>query len=247
MSASDEYKNLRVWIKNQNDHYRNFVLKKKYSAMSEMKIKMLNDIGFKFKFENFLESVGPEKTKESVMAAEQAGAERARKVWTAMYNCLKTYKEEYGSCNVTVDPKDPKKNEELLRWVKRQNMQYEYLKSNKESKMKPERLKMLQDIGFHFDWDHKKVGSILNPATQVQRDGRVVGVDSKNADWERRRWEELVMDTSGLTEDRQAANPLLGVAAIPTPESQTINAPKKKNPPIMVAIIHFTTPFLSIR
>lgn len=109
---------LRPWAQTQRTHYR-FYMEGKPSLMTPERIKMLEDAGFPWKLHE--------------------GA------WQKRFEELVSYKAEHGSCIV---PDKHEKYPSLSRWVRRQRSEYKLMAQGKPSYLKPEQMKLLDDIGF---------------------------------------------------------------------------------------------------
>jgi len=72
--------------------------------------------------------------------------------WNTHFNALLKFKEENGHCLV---PHNYKDRAGLARWVKRQRYQYKLYQRGKPAFTNPERVCMLEDVG--FVWDSHKV------------------------------------------------------------------------------------------
>jgi hypothetical protein len=68
--------------------------------------------------------------------------------WLAMLDVLRRYKEEHGSCIV---PRGYTLNPQLASWVAEQRKQFKLLKDGKSSSITPERILMLDNLGFAWN------------------------------------------------------------------------------------------------
>eukprot|EP00429_Kryptoperidinium_foliaceum_P004091 CAMPEP_0176007606 /NCGR_PEP_ID=MMETSP0120_2-20121206/3319_1 /TAXON_ID=160619 /ORGANISM="Kryptoperidinium foliaceum, Strain CCMP 1326" /LENGTH=596 /DNA_ID=CAMNT_0017340371 /DNA_START=353 /DNA_END=2143 /DNA_ORIENTATION=+ len=99
-------------------------------------------------------SATSKKTKGKKKKHEDAFIQR-EKLWSFFYDQLKDYKAEYGHCDV---PKDVEGyHHGLFHWVRNQRQLYsKQLKKNASNSLTPQRKKMLDDLGFVWDNNHRK-------------------------------------------------------------------------------------------
>ncbi len=79
--------------------------------------------------------------------------------WTTNYNKLKEYKEKHGSTKV---PTKSYPDRNFSNWIATQRYEYKLLHENKKSRLSPERIKMLKDIGFVFNVFDEKWDEMFN-------------------------------------------------------------------------------------
>merc|ERR1719330_1753789 len=84
----------------------------------------------------------PMKKRTRCLRADEAGK------WNEHFRALMEFKMKHNHCIV---PHTYSEDPGLGRWVKRQRYQYKCLQQNKKSSMMPERVKMLEKIGFVWD------------------------------------------------------------------------------------------------
>ena len=154
---------------------------------------------------------------------------RPTKLWMNNFNKLKAYKEKHGFC--TIRASKTKEHEDLRKWVKKQNTQYENLKSKKDSQMTQIKITMLQNIGFRFEWDHKKVESILEAAMEVEGGG----------EWEREKWEEIGTQTAALSDDSSASLSISKAASSSSSPSKVSAAAVAKHQAAVAGVSNATT------
>jgi hypothetical protein len=96
--------------------------------------------------------VDADESKRSATASPTDDQERFRSFheekWQMRYKELIHYKRIKGDCLV---PHSYKSNPQLGRWVKRQRRQYKLLRDGAKSTMTPERIQLLEDLGFVWD------------------------------------------------------------------------------------------------
>lgn len=68
--------------------------------------------------------------------------------WLLMYDQLRKYKEEHGN---TIVPRGYGLNPRLASWVAEQRKQYKLLTDDKQSSITPERIKLLNELGFAWN------------------------------------------------------------------------------------------------
>ena len=110
----EENKSLGNWVKYIHQQFKN-------GKLSYERYAVLNDIGFVW------EVMDPNTTTAK---------------WTARYNELVAYKQQYGHCHV---PKSDKENKSLGKWVKYIRQQF------RNGKLSDERVAVLNDIGFVWE------------------------------------------------------------------------------------------------
>mmetsp|Transcript_26733 Transcript_26733/g.32420 ORF Transcript_26733/g.32420 Transcript_26733/m.32420 type:complete len:371 (+) Transcript_26733:152-1264(+) len=118
---------LGKWVEVQQNEYSKLKNKDK-SHMTQLKIELLNDIGFKWK-----------------ISKTHNGA------WEKRYNQLKEFKSQKGHCNV---PQKYEMNPSLGVWVSTQRQEYKKYCEGMASRMTESRLKELENID--FSWSTKK-------------------------------------------------------------------------------------------
>jgi hypothetical protein len=101
--------------------------------------------------------------------------------WLVMFEALKEHKEQTGSLDI--DPSDASKNA-IRQWVGEQRHQYKLFQSSstslsKKAFMTLTKIQMLTDLGFDFDKDKNKVGTISKSSQRVRKEQN------------NKRWEEM--------------------------------------------------------
>jgi len=83
-------------------------------------------------------------------SSKKAVTSRSKKdeKWMAMMEELKTYKQEHGTCIV---PRGYAPNPRLASWVAEQRKQFKLMKDGKQSSITPERILMLDNLGFAWN------------------------------------------------------------------------------------------------
>jgi hypothetical protein len=74
--------------------------------------------------------------------------------WLAAYQEIRQYKEEHGDCIV---PRGFTRNPRLAAWVVEQRKQYKLLQDGKTSSITPQRIKLLEEIGFIWKTRHHRI------------------------------------------------------------------------------------------
>ena len=125
-----ENKQLGVWVNNQRCQYR--LLKQgKTSAMTEERIRSLNELEFSWRYRDQDKHIP----------------------WEERRKQLASYKTAVGHTNV---PRSYKKNKPLAAWVNTQRCQYRLLKQDKSSRMTEERIQSLNELEFNWQLYTKK-------------------------------------------------------------------------------------------
>eukprot|EP00594_Rhizosolenia_setigera_P006682 CAMPEP_0178953086 /NCGR_PEP_ID=MMETSP0789-20121207/8218_1 /TAXON_ID=3005 /ORGANISM="Rhizosolenia setigera, Strain CCMP 1694" /LENGTH=334 /DNA_ID=CAMNT_0020634295 /DNA_START=189 /DNA_END=1193 /DNA_ORIENTATION=- len=122
-AKSPAFKQLGAWVSKQRSEYRKFKKNKK-AYISLERIQMLESIGFEW--------------------------ELPSRKWNKRFAELLKYKELYGNTNVPVRNKYYR---QLGLWVTTQRQERKKLKANKYSTITPERIQMLDSIG--FEWSRR--------------------------------------------------------------------------------------------
>jgi hypothetical protein len=125
-NAYEENPPLAQWVKRQRYQYK-LKLEGKRSTMSDERVKALEEIGFVWDSHNA--------------------------AWEERLDELLQYRENNGQCNV---PSRYAKNRQLAIWVKRQRRQYKFFCEGSPSSMTPERINILEGLGFQWDLRNKK-------------------------------------------------------------------------------------------
>lgn len=112
---------LACWVRQQRTHYR-LLAEGKPSCINPERIGSLQMLGFTW-------------TTRGTPA----------EMWAAKLEELKAYKAEHGHCVV---PQKSKTHPKLGKWVDTQRVQYKLLKEGKKSHMTPERITILDSLGF---------------------------------------------------------------------------------------------------
>jgi len=124
--AAKKYPGLGKWVIDQRYAKKLRDEGKKKSDMTDEREAALNAIGFTWK---------TNKKNPPIVA------------WRTRYESLLEYMKEHGDCNVPLNyPADPA----LGRWVVMQRTQKRYMDEGNKSYMTPERVKLLEDIGFNW-------------------------------------------------------------------------------------------------
>ena len=121
---------LAAWIWKQRRQYKLFQDGKINSLGSE-RVELLEEIGFDWSMEDV-----------------------NNRAWEDSYNKLKSYNLLFGNYHV---PQKYKDDPELGRWVKNQRDKYRLFREGKQSSMTPERIQLLEDIG--FEWSVKEASN----------------------------------------------------------------------------------------
>merc|ERR1712151_969840 len=116
------------WVKNQRDKYRIFREGKK-SPLTPDRIELLEAINFDWSM-----------------------ADVNNREWEDKFNQLKAYKESFGHTRV---PRRYNNDDGLGAWVKNQRDKHRLFREGKKSPLTPERIKLLDEIG--FEWSLKDV------------------------------------------------------------------------------------------
>jgi len=83
--------------------------------------------------------------------------------WGKQFNLLMKYKEEHGNCLV------PQTHPQLGSWVKKQREHYENLKSGKSSSLTPEKIDLLNQIGFVWRVRSKRGQGTVNRGRGIEK------------------------------------------------------------------------------
>jgi len=119
----EENKELGRWVSNQRTEYKKFKKNGKAKITKE-RIEMLNSIDFEWVAQN------------------------DESLWNRRFTELKDYKEKFGDTKVPYDFKD---NIQLGQWVSTQRYQCKIYKKNGKAFITPERIQMLNSIGFQWE------------------------------------------------------------------------------------------------
>lgn len=115
---------LSRWVKRQRYQYK-LRLSNAPSTMTDKRITLLNDAGFIW--------------------------DSHVNVWMERYRELKQFQKKYGTTSITVNKTKSKKQSNCLAaWVKHQRRQYKLLQMGEPSHMTPERVELLDKIGFQW-------------------------------------------------------------------------------------------------
>lgn len=114
---------LSRWVKRQRYQYKLRLLKQP-STMTDQRITLLNEAGFIW--------------------------DSHANVWMERYRELRNYVEKHGHTSVVQKTKSKKKHNCLAAWVKHQRRQYKLLHLGAPSHMTPERMDLLDKIGFKW-------------------------------------------------------------------------------------------------
>lgn len=125
---------LARWVKRQRYQYKLLKLGKS-ASMPIDRIKMLEDLGF-------------------VWDSHQL-------VWEKMFRELMEYKERHGDCDI---PSKYPANSVLATWATRQRSQYKLYITGKKSSITPERVAVLEDVGFTWTATSRKRKSLKRKA-----------------------------------------------------------------------------------
>lgn len=123
-TISKENPSLGHWVHDQRKQYRLYQ-EKKQTAMTSERIKLLENVGFKWALQRHT----------------------AMKSWNERFEELKKYKAEKGDCNVPIRYRD---NPSLGQWVSTQRQEYGAKVKGRRSNTTLERIKALEDIGFQW-------------------------------------------------------------------------------------------------
>ena len=115
---NEEYLVLWTWVFVQRRMY-SLRSSGRPSSMSEKRIKALESIGFVFRVHE--------------------------ETWNQRFLELKQYIRDFGDCLV---PKKFPSNPVLAKWVEMQRSQYKYLHDGRRSHLSPERIQLLEEVGF---------------------------------------------------------------------------------------------------
>lgn len=124
-----ENPSLGQWVSTQRQEY-GAKIKGRRSNTTQERIKALEEIGFQW----FLRDT-------SKMAP--------RKSWESHFQCLVSFKEKHGHCDVRVRSKQHPTGS-LGRWVEKQRHHYNTRKDGMESKITDEQIQRLEDLGFRW-------------------------------------------------------------------------------------------------
>ena len=119
-----KYHDLAKFVSMQR-HYYKLYKRGQASRISYERIKILEELGFNFNFEQGLTVL-----------------------WMNMFEELKQFYNEHGHCKV---PQVYTNNPKLGKWVKSQRTHYRLLRNGKHSSMTNARIKLLESIGFVWD------------------------------------------------------------------------------------------------
>jgi len=114
---------LANWVWKQRRNYK-LIQEGKITSLGPDRIKLLEEIGFDWSME-----------------------EVNKRAWEDNYNRLKAYNILFGNYHV---PQKYKDDPDLGRWVKNQRDKYRLYQEGRQSSMTPERIKLLEDIGFQW-------------------------------------------------------------------------------------------------
>ena len=118
---------LGTWVSNQRKQYR-LMKEDKPSPMTPERVKKLEELGFVW----------------SIFSHDSH--------WEAKFEELREFKEIHGNCAVPVDYEP---NPNLGVWVKYQRSQYRMLQDRRPSTMTPERIELLESLGFTWEMDEE--------------------------------------------------------------------------------------------
>lgn len=147
-NPDDEHAQLGRWISKQRYQYKLYTGELKTAntkcRMSPEKIKLMETVGFQW-------STGISRGKNAAVSDGQSGQQLPGQLmtpWKVRYAELITYKNQFGD---TLVPYKYPPNIQLGRWVSVQRYMYNELKKGKKSSMTPDRIEMLDLIGFVWD------------------------------------------------------------------------------------------------
>eukprot|EP00536_Pseudo-nitzschia_multiseries_P015809 jgi/Psemu1/247144/estExt_Genewise1.C_9580002 len=138
----NEYASLGNWVNTQRTHYKRFK-KGKESNITGERVKLLNSLGFVWT---------PTFT------------------WDEMYQRLCWHKERYGNISIPTRYKNRQYNR-LGKWLYVQRHRYQLLKQGKKSPLKPNQIKLLEELG--IDWSMQGGKNGTTPNTFNCRDSMV--------------------------------------------------------------------------
>jgi hypothetical protein len=98
--------------------------------------------------------------------------------WQMRYKELVYYKRSKGDCLV---PHSYQSNPQLGRWVKRQRRQYKLLKDGAKSTMTPERIQLLEDLGFVWDSHEATFQERLEELSEYRQTHGTAVIDGSDA------------------------------------------------------------------
>lgn len=168
VAANDEENaDLYKWIKYQRLQYKYYLenpLDGKH-AMTAEKVQKLKDLGFEWIFSDKLKmlqegyqvvrtgkrgrprKIRPSEDEDS--DDEEGGKHPIRQKWLDMFERLKTYKAQSGSCDVPKDATD-ESLVELRTWCANQKSRYSAMSRNRPQGMTEQKIELLTGIGFVF-------------------------------------------------------------------------------------------------
>jgi Helicase associated domain len=133
-----KYPKLGLWVKEQRRHF-NLFYEGKESHMTRYRVQKLNDIGFCWDTHKF--------------------------VWNEHFRDLLEFQKEHGHFAV---PANYLPNPKLGTWVHHQRRQYKRYREGCLSPLTPERIELLESVG--FSWDSRKRGRRSDDLLSVEND-----------------------------------------------------------------------------
>jgi hypothetical protein len=133
---NEEEKSFRIWAQTTCNNYKRLVVDNKAVKISKKQIKELTALGFDWKLEK----------------TQQEDLDLDNDVFEARVTQLKKVAEVCGNCNdkksiLSVYPN----NRILLNWVRKTRRHYHSMSRGERSLLTPERIRILESIGFDFD------------------------------------------------------------------------------------------------
>ena len=128
-----EYGSLGNWVNTQRTQYKLYQ-KKQNSPMTEERINILEGVGFIW---------------------------TPTFSWNEMYQKLCWHKKRYGTANIPTRYKNRKYNR-LGKWLYIQRFRYQLIKDGKKSPLKPEQIRLLNEVGVDWEMQGGKNGSTPN-------------------------------------------------------------------------------------
>jgi len=157
-----KYKGLEAWIEAQQQQYRKF----KHCVpanINEARIKRLNDASFDWINPNGRSLDAKEKDQKATnrivyLPNHPPTEEEINQRWNESYQKLVEYFDQHGHCNIYTGSKNGSKGAEhqLRKFVMQQRKEYAKYIDNQQSVLTPERVDLLQRIGFSWNSGNKR-------------------------------------------------------------------------------------------